>query len=50
MLSRTLLREYLAARGLGSAQERRGKDLSASTRCNMISVLHSFFGWAEPRT
>ena len=25
----------------------RGIDLSASTRCNIISVLHSFFGWAE---
>jgi site-specific recombinase XerD len=25
----------------------RGVDLSAATRSNIISVLHSFFGWAE---
>jgi site-specific recombinase XerD len=28
----------------------RGVDLSAATRSNIISVLHSFFGWASPRT
>jgi site-specific recombinase XerC len=40
------LRSFLAAWVRDSKAER-GIDLSASTRSNIISVLHSFFGWAE---
>lgn len=40
------LRAFLAAWVRDSKVER-GIDLSASTRSNIISVLHSFFGWAE---
>ncbi len=45
-LGTPLLREYLAAR-IQECREKRGRELSAATRCNIISVLHSFFGWAE---
>jgi site-specific recombinase XerD len=40
------LRSFLAAWVRDSKAER-GIDLSASTRSNIISVLHSFFAWAE---
>ena len=40
------LRAFLADLVRKSKAER-GVDLSASSRSNIISVLHSFFGWAE---
>jgi site-specific recombinase XerD len=40
------LRSFLASWVRDSKAER-GIDLSASTRSNIISVLHSFFSWAE---
>lgn len=40
------LREFLAD-WIRESRERRGEELSAATRSNIISVLHSFFAWAE---
>ncbi len=40
------VRSFLAA-WVRESKAERGIDLSASTRSNIISVLHSFFGWAE---
>ena len=41
-----LLREFLAS-WIRKSRDDRGIELSAATRCNIISVLHSFFAWAE---
>jgi site-specific recombinase XerD len=40
------LRSFLAS-WVRESKSERGIDLSASTRSNIISVLHSFFAWAE---
>ena len=40
------LRSFLAS-WVRESKAERGVDLSASTRSNIISVLHSFFSWAE---
>jgi site-specific recombinase XerD len=40
------LRTFLAS-WVQESKAERGIDLSASTRSNIISVLHSFFAWAE---
>jgi site-specific recombinase XerD len=40
------LRRFLSEWALKSYKDR-GVELSASTRSNLISVLHSFFSWAE---
>src|SRR5262249_15062446 len=40
------LRKFLSTWANRTRSER-GIELSASTRSNIISVLHSFFGWAE---
>ena len=40
------LRAFLAD-WVRESKAERGVDLSASSRSNIISVLHSFFGWAE---
>src|SRR5262249_30995736 len=40
------LREFLTS-WVKESKNERGVELSAATRANIISVLHSFFGWAE---
>jgi integrase len=41
-----LLRGFLGG-WIRESRQKRGIELSAATRCNIISVLHSFFAWAE---
>src|SRR5262245_28247363 len=40
------LREFLTE-WVRDTKKTRGRELSAATRANIISVLHSFFAWAE---